>query len=124
MISLLNILISGCRIPVVASSATRRGGGYGLINYMWYLYILESKKNGRNYIGSTQDLKRRMLEHNSRRGGVYTSKQGGWLLIFYEAFVDKKDALKAEKFFKSGYGREVLKDKLENYYKDRGVVYR
>ncbi len=39
-------------------------------------------------------------------------------LIFYEAYINKLDAHKAEKFFKSGYGKEVLKDKLENYFKE------
>ena len=85
---------------------------------MWYLYILESLENNRLYVGSTNDLKRRFKEHNQGRGGKYTSKQSEFKLIFYEAYIDKEDALKAEKFFKSGYGREVIKDKLENYFKN------
>jgi hypothetical protein len=36
-------------------------------------------------------------------------------LVFYEAYLDKKDSEKAERFLKSGYGREVLKSKIENY---------
>jgi putative endonuclease len=83
---------------------------------MWYVYILESLKNRRLYIGYTNDLKRRFEEHNQGRGGVYTKKNGGWRLIFYEAYLEKKDATKAEKFFKTGYGRDVLKGKLENYF--------
>jgi putative endonuclease len=82
---------------------------------MWYVYALESEKNKRLYTGSTSDLRRRLQEHNKKQGGIYTSKNGPFKLIFYEAYLDKKDALKAEMFFKSGYGREVLKDKLENY---------
>jgi putative endonuclease len=87
--------------------------------FMWYTYILESIKNKNFYIGSTDDLKRRFKEHNQGRGGKYTKKQGKFKIVFYEAYVDKKDALKAEKFFKSGYGREIIKDKLENYLKSR-----
>ncbi|MDP3740841.1 MAG: GIY-YIG nuclease family protein [bacterium] len=82
---------------------------------MWYVYVLESKKNKRLYTGSTSDLKRRLSEHNSKKGGEYTSRAGPYKLIFYEAYIDKRDAVKAELFFKSGYGREVLKDKLRNY---------
>ena len=84
---------------------------------MWYAYILENLESKRIYIGSTSDLRRRLKEHNQKRGEVYTKKQkGNFKLIFYEAYLEKKDALKADNFFKSGYGREVLKDKLENYF--------
>jgi len=81
---------------------------------MFYTYVLRSLKNKRLYTGFTNDLKRRFKEHNEKRGGEYTSKNGPFELLFYEAYTDKKDAMKAEKFFKTGYGREVLKDKLEN----------
>jgi len=84
---------------------------------MFYVYILKSKKNQRLYTGITNDLRRRFREHNEKRGSIYTSKNAPFDLIFYEAYLNKKDATKAELFFKSGYGREVLKDKLENYFK-------
>jgi putative endonuclease len=98
------------------TSATRRRGGYE-IKYMWYVYVLKSKRNGRFYTGITNDLKRQVEEHNGKRGGEYTSNNGPFELIFYEAYLDKNDATKAELFFKSGYAREVLKDKLSNYLK-------
>jgi putative endonuclease len=85
---------------------------------MWYVYILESNNNQKLYTGSTKDLRQRFQEHNSKRGGNYTSRNAPFKLIFYEAYLNKNDALKAEKFFKSGYGREVLKDKLEDYFKN------
>ena len=84
---------------------------------MWYVYILRSKNNKRLYVGRTNDLKRRFDEHNSKRGGKYTSKNAPFGLIFYEAFINKEDATKDELFFKSGYGREVLKSKLINFFK-------
>ncbi len=82
---------------------------------MWCCYVLESLKNKRFYVGLTSDLERRLEEHNTGIGGSYTKKNGPFRLIFYEAYVEKRDAEKAERFFKTGYGREVLKDKLENY---------
>lgn len=84
---------------------------------MWYVYVIKSLKNGRLYVGSTSDLKRRFKEHNGGIGGKYTKDNGPFKLIFYEAFLDKKDATKDELFFKTGYGREVLKNKLTNYFK-------
>jgi putative endonuclease len=84
---------------------------------MWNLYILESQKNKRLYVGITDNLKRRIAEHNSGRGGEYTRKNCPFKLIFYEAYLEKNDAIRAEKFFKSGYGREVLrKNKLLSYF--------
>ena len=82
---------------------------------MFYTYILESKKNKRRYIGTTDDLKRRFREHNLGQGGKYTSDNRPFILIYYEAYLDKHDATMAEKFYKSGYGREVLTGKLKNY---------
>lgn len=82
---------------------------------MWYVYVLQSLKNNTLYTGITSDLKRRFQEHNKKHGGSYTSKNSPFILIFYEAYLNKKDATKAETYFKSGHGREVLKDKLSNY---------
>ena len=57
---------------------------------MYYVYCLESIKCDKLYIGKTGNLKKRYKEHNSKRGGEFTSKNGPWKLIFYEAFLSKK----------------------------------
>lgn len=44
----------------------------------------------------------------------FTSKNGEFDLIFYEAYINKGDAMEAERYFKTGHGREVLKQKLIN----------
>ncbi len=85
---------------------------------MFYTYILKSKKTGRLYIGSTDNLKRRFKEHNDGTGGVYTRNNRPFELIYYEAYLDYKDAKLSEKFFKTGYGREVLQGKLSNFFKE------
>jgi putative endonuclease len=86
---------------------------------MWYTYILQSKKNKNLYVGHSSDLKRRFTEHNQKRGGSYSSKNAPFDLIFYEAYVEKEDAVNSELFYKSGYGREVLKGKLKKYFINR-----
>lgn len=100
---------------VVASSATCRRGRYLTYDDMWYVYAIQSLACGHVYIGYTQDLRRRFAEHNQGRGGTYTKNHRPFKLIFYEAYVEKRDAEAAEKFFKTGYGREVLKGKLKHY---------
>ena len=83
---------------------------------MWYVYVLESINNKRQYIGYTNNLQRRIQEHNTGAGGKYTKNNKPYKLIFYEAFINKHDAANQEKFYKSGYGREILKNKLKNYF--------
>ena len=86
---------------------------------MFYTYCLESVKNKKLYIGYSNDLKRRFNDHNRKHGGGFTEKNGPWRLIFYEAHINEADARKMKKFYKSGYGREVLKKKLKNYFKNK-----
>lgn len=86
---------------------------------MFYVYCLESIKNKKLYIGYTDNLKRRFKEHNDKTGGDFTAKNGPWKLIFYEAHINEVDAREMERFYKSGYGREVLRDKLKNYLKPK-----
>lgn len=80
---------------------------------MYYFYVLKLK-NGKLYCGFTENLRRRIKEHKSGQSN-FTSKNGIFDLIFYEAYINKIDAQNAEKYFKTGHGREVLKDKLKNY---------
>lgn len=62
---------------------------------MYYLYILKSKKDNKLYIGSTNDLRRRLLEHNE--GKVQSTKsRRPFELRYYEAFYCEHDARKRE----------------------------
>jgi putative endonuclease len=53
-------------------------------------------------------LKERIERHNSKRSN-FTKKGALWRLIYYEAFLIKSDALREEKFLKTGKGRERIK---------------
>jgi putative endonuclease len=61
---------------------------------MHYLYILQSDKN-KIYVGNTDDLKRRLVEHNS--GQNYSTKEDKpFRIVYYEAYLNKQDALDRE----------------------------
>ena len=80
---------------------------------MQYVYIIYSKKTKKRYIGKTNDLKLRLSWHN--RGLTKSTKPGiPWKLIYYQAFLNKKDASQEELFLKTGKGRERLKFLLKN----------
>ena len=74
---------------------------------MYYVYILISLKDGKLYTGLSSDLKKRLEFHNNGKSAA-TKGRLPVKLIYYEAYSDKKDAIKREKFLKSGRGREVI----------------
>ena len=78
---------------------------------MYYVYILQSQKDKRKYIGETNNLERRLIEHNTGRS-PYTKGRGPWELIYREEYRTRTEAIKREHFLKSGKGREYLKKKL------------
>ena len=63
--------------------------------YMYYVYILKSKKDEKLYIGSTNDLKRRLSEHNKRQVSS-TKSRAPFELRYYESFYKENDARKRE----------------------------
>ena len=80
---------------------------------MFYVYILLSLKDKNFYIGYTFNLKQRLKQHFL--GEVISTKSRLPLkLIYYEAFINKTDAKKREKFLKSGSGLKFLKKQLVN----------
>jgi len=82
---------------------------------LYYVYLLESQDDKSWYIGTTSDLKRRLKEHKEGKGGRTTKLKKNWKLIYFEGYLDKRDAIGREKFLKSGSGRKFLKKQLQNY---------
>ena len=82
-------------------------------NLKFYTYILYSIKDKGLYIGFTNNLKNRLTLH--AKGKVIATKNRLPIkLIHYEYFIDRSDAEAREKFLKSGYGRQQLKNILKN----------
>ncbi|PKM91122.1 excinuclease ABC subunit C [Candidatus Falkowbacteria bacterium HGW-Falkowbacteria-1] len=83
---------------------------------MYYIYILENKNDKSWYTGYSSNLRRRIRDHLIGKGCQTTSKKNAWYLIYYEAYLIKKDAMKREAFLKSGAGRKYIKKQLTNYF--------
>ncbi len=80
---------------------------------MYYTYILKMISD-KFYIGYTDNLKRRLQEHKC--GHVNTTKKFLPIqLIFYEAFLNKKDATRREKYFKTNKGKITLRLMLREF---------
>jgi len=82
---------------------------------MYYVYILQSQKNKSLYIGCTSDLKKRFAEHNAGHN-LSTKPFRPYKLIFYESFLNIKDAKAREEYLKSGWGFRTIKKMLKNYF--------
>ena len=74
---------------------------------MYYVYILKGE-NGKLYTGRTSNLKQRIKQHRQEK--VWTTKRMGDIeLVFYEAFKDKNDAIRREKYLKTSKGKSSLR---------------
>ncbi len=79
----------------------------------YYIYILLNEKLNRKYIGCTNNLDRRLREHNA--GKTKSTKAfRPWKIVYAERYNNQRQALDREKYLKSGVGREIVKDIL-NY---------
>ena len=85
---------------------------------MYFVYLLENENDKSWYIGYTGNLKKRLQEHQNGYGSRTTSLKKNWKLIYFETYLDKRDALGREKFLKGGSGRTYLKKQLKNYLND------
>ena len=77
----------------------------------YYVYILSSLK-GTLYIGVTNDLERRVLEHKQGANSGFTKKYRVNLLVYYEEFTSIEDAILREKQIK-GWRREKKRALVE-----------
>ena len=75
---------------------------------MFIVYVLKSLKNKKRYVGYTgRNLDLRLKEHNN--GYSKFTKHNGPFEIYYKEFYDNKsEAIKRERFLKSGQGRKFL----------------
>jgi putative endonuclease len=75
---------------------------------MYKVYILKSINFHKTYIGLTDNLERRLKEHNSGKH-FYTKRHMPWKIIYSENQPDLVTARKREKYFKSAAGRRYIK---------------
>ncbi len=84
-----------------------------IMGSFYYTYVLMSRKDRQLYIGWTDDLRKRATQRN--QGLVQTTKtRTPFVLIYYEACLDKASAVKREKVLKTGFGRKFLKLRVGN----------
>ena len=73
------------------------------------VYILRSLQDGSLYVGHTNDLQRRIEQHNNPNGKSYTAKRGPWELAYVEEQPTRAEAMARERFLKSCAGSQEKK---------------
>jgi putative endonuclease len=76
---------------------------------VYFVYVLFSESYNQHYVGSTQNLEKRIWAHNEGLSR-FTKGRGPWHLIYKEEYQTRSGAMKREKFLKSGQGRELIKN--------------
>lgn len=72
---------------------------------MFYVYVIKSKKDNELYVGFTNDLRKRLAQHNQELNKS-TKHRIPFVLVYYEAYFSEKDARTRErrlKQFKNSY---------------------
>jgi len=79
---------------------------------MAHVYILESIRNGKYYIGSTTDIKRRLKQHQQNQTST-TSRYGGIELVFSQEYPTLKEVRIIERRLKKLKRRDYIKKMIE-----------
>lgn len=84
---------------------------------MKYVYVLKPEKDRDFYVGYTADLDKRLKMHNVGRVPS-TAHRKPFLLVYFEACVNSKDAIHREKYLKTAWGKRYIKTRIKNYLKE------
>lgn len=84
----------------------------------YYIYILESLKNNSLYVGYTNNIKKRLREHNCGLN-FSTKPYQPWHIIHIEAYRNEKDVKRREKYLKNSQGVRLLKRMLKEYFYEK-----
>ena len=80
----------------------------------FYVYVLESLKDYKRYIGYTNNLKKRLEEH--KKGLSFSTKfRLPFKLIYFEGCLNMQDAKRCEHYLKTTQGRRFLGLRLQEY---------
>lgn len=77
------------------------------------VYVLRSTKTGAFYIGQTNNLERRLAQHNDSTRESWASRRGPWKVVHEVTFANRSDAVQRERQLKSLKSRKVLLELIE-----------
>jgi len=88
---------------------------------MFYVYILRSRRTGRFYVGHTDDVAQRLVEHNLGLS-KYTRRWRPWELVYVESFETRSAAMKREGQIKRRKSRKYIESLIRGHADQRESV--
>jgi len=79
----------------------------------YFVYVLYSEKCAKYYVGHTNDLERRLYEHNHSKGGKFSKVFSLWTLVHYERYGSREEAVKREKEIKGRKSRKYIESLIK-----------
>jgi len=80
----------------------------------YYVYVLQSEKDYKFYVGYTNNIKRRLTDHNNGKV-TSTKKRIPLKLVYWEGCLSQADSTKREKYLKTAWGKRYIKNRLNDY---------
>ncbi len=81
---------------------------------MYYAYVLISDIDGRFYTGFSEDVYKRLEQHNAGLVSS-TNKRRPLSLVYFEASLNISNAVHREKYLKSTYGKRYIRTRIKNF---------
>jgi len=85
---------------------------------VYYVYALWNKRHDKIYVGMSKNPDRRLAGHNAGLS-TFTRNYRPWHRLYLVEVSSAAEARKKEKYYKSGWGRKMLKSKLEEWQSGR-----
>lgn len=80
---------------------------------MHYVYVLHSDRLGKYYVGRTENISKRLEDHNAGRS-TYTKRGRPWVLVYEERFEEKADAIAREMEIKKRKSRLYIEKLVQS----------
>ena len=80
---------------------------------MHYVYMLHSDRLGKYYVGRTENISKRLEDHNAGRS-TYTKRGRPWALVYEESFEEKADAVAREKEIEKRKSRRYIEKLVQS----------
>ena len=89
----------------------------------YYIYIIQSSKSNKFYVGYSTDPWRRVVEHNTKPFNTFTSKHRPWNLeAVFLVGTTERDAIRLERFIKKNKSTSLLRILIDSSFMPTGVL--
>ncbi len=85
----------------------------------YFVYVLKSLRDGKTYVGTSEKLPFSRLKEHNLGSNTWTKNHRPFELIYFESYVCQEDAIRREKYLKSGIGNKLvglIRDNFNNIY--------